>query len=111
MDVIASHPEFRLEGSPMRRREFITFLGSAAVAWPLAARAQQGGEDRPYSDFGTQLGLQLGESVRGISVQGFEIAAMWKARTLLSSSVGPRRIADRLPELAAELVRLKGSTS
>jgi putative ABC transport system substrate-binding protein len=84
----------------MRRREFITLLGGAAALWPTAARAQQrvprigvllvGGPEfmGPYREALRDIGYVEGKNLQ-IEVR---------------SAQGQR---DRLPELAAELVRDK----
>jgi putative ABC transport system substrate-binding protein len=90
----------------MRRREFITLLGGAAATWPLAARAQQPA-GRVY-----RIGYQ---SIAPREVALHYIKAFEDGLRSLGYRVGDNvaieyRFADgqmdRLPALAADLVRL-----
>jgi len=87
----------------MRRRDVITLLGGAAAAWPLAARAQQPG--MPVVGFLNSASPEafpdrLRAFHRGLKdtgfVEGENVAIVYRW--------GENQI-DRLPELAADLVR------
>jgi putative tryptophan/tyrosine transport system substrate-binding protein len=90
----------------MRRREFITLLGGAAVAWPLAARAQQ---RRKLFRIG-YLGISS-PSLEPHYVEAFRQKLRELGHVDGESIAIEYRWAEgqdsRLPKLAGELVRLK----
>jgi putative tryptophan/tyrosine transport system substrate-binding protein len=86
----------------IRRRQFITLFGSAAAAWPLAARAQQ---QPRMPAIGWLVGEPISEHLVGrlrqaLSQQSF---VGWQNVEILQRSAENQY--DRLPELAADLVR------
>src|SRR5262245_39371287 len=86
----------------MRRREFITLLGGTA-AWPFAARAQQ--PAMPVVGFlGTTSPESYGERLRGFR-QGLRENGFVEGENIAITYRWAENRFDRLPELAADLVR------
>jgi putative tryptophan/tyrosine transport system substrate-binding protein len=86
----------------MKRREFITLLGSAAAAWPLAAaRAQQPGKVWRMGFIAHGHEKFYDALFEGLREYGYE-----EGRNLIVERRYARGQAERFQEFAAEMVRL-----
>jgi putative ABC transport system substrate-binding protein len=91
-------------GADMRRREFITLLGGAAAVWPLAARAQQSKMARIGALY---IGTADAESFKKELREGLRELGYVEGQNIAFEFRSAEGKLDRLPDLAAELVRLK----
>jgi ABC-type uncharacterized transport system substrate-binding protein len=87
----------------MRRREFITLLGATAVAWPIAARAQQGG--LPVIGYLYTGAPDTGEHYAAAFRKGLSESGFFEGQNIAIEYRWAHNDPSRLPELAADLVR------
>jgi putative tryptophan/tyrosine transport system substrate-binding protein len=86
----------------LRRRDFVSLLGGAAVGWPLAAQAQQ--PQMPVIGILSLLSPEFtSERLRGFR-QGLKESGYVEGENVVSEYRWAGNQVDRLPSLAAELV-------
>jgi len=90
----------------VKRRQFITLLGSAAAAWPLAASAQQAGKV-PTIGFLGQSTRSAGSEWVAAFVQRLRELGWSEGRTIAIEYRWGEGREERFAEVAAEFVRLK----
>jgi putative tryptophan/tyrosine transport system substrate-binding protein len=92
----------------MRRRQFITLIGGAAAAWPLAARAQQSSNKMPVVGVLWHAGSAEEEDVYlSVLVKTLHDLGYIEGRNIRLEHRFPAEIPDRFRTLAQELVGLK----
>jgi hypothetical protein len=90
----------------MNRREFISLLGSAAAAWPLAAPAQQAGKLPTIGFLGAASASAWGPWTAAL-VQRLHELGWIEGRTVAMEYRWAEGRSERYAEIAAEFVRLK----
>src|SRR5262249_35364914 len=95
-----------MSAAAMKRREFITLLGGAALAWPLAARAQQGAKVwRVGFLAGGSRPAVLATSIYGGFLRGMREIGLVEGKDFSMEWRFAEGRFELLPDLAAELVR------